>query len=903
MIKTSPVLRTLIVFCLMMLVMAGGTPGQSKTAHSNQKPVKKVILTKARITKDKEAAQQKARAVMPKAEEDEFEGNQEARDEWFIQQRRYPFDKIPNDARAAAWASRPATDQALLIPNAPGWVSIGPKPTTSAFPANWGVTSGRVNSIAVSPTNANIVLIGAAVGGVWRSTDGGTTFLPVTDNQVDMAVGSIAFAANGTTVYAGMGDPKSSYLGTGVLKSTDAGATWVRISNATLPTPGTTAKIVVDPTNANNVYVAQYTLLQSPTIFASGFYRSTDGGVNWTNTLQGTARDLSIDPTVPTTLYLSMGFAVGQPGNAGGVFKSVNSGATWTSIYTPPGTTANEIKFAVAPSNNQVMYVFVSDSPRARLESSTNGGASWTNLGSASFDQNQFGYNTYLAVSPTTPSTVFLGSRDVWKSTNSGVTFIDIVGNFSNPTVNTYTPSSSNAHPDQHSIYISPANPNNVLIGNDGGVWRSTDGGTTFNSLNNSLTLSMFVGLSVHPTNLLTLYGGTQDNGTQRRNGASTWQEFFSGDGGQAVIDAVDPTIVFPSYVNGYIVRYLNNGGTYNGTVGCESFATCATFNNDRIAFYPPIVGNGVNTTLYVGSYRLYTSTDRGATWVTPAGATDMTNGGRLSAIAVAPSNLNTIYTGSSDGRVMVSTDGGVTPVNAQAGIPNRFVKSITISKTNPALAYLTVSGYGTGHVFKTTNTGGAWTDISSNLPNIPANTLLIDPVVPTTLYVGTDVGIFRSTDDGVTWATFNSGMPPVVVSQLVAQASGTMFAATYGRGIYQFAPILAATVRISGRVMTRLGRGVGSAAVTLTDSQGVTRRVNTSARGYYGLDDVETGQTYVMAVTSRRFQFEPRVISITDNLANFDFIESTAKIERSPAKGVLIVRKDSGLSDMRPIK
>ena len=161
----------------------------------------------------------------------------DARLNWFMFQRMYPFNEIPAGARRLAWDAVPRRDKQANI-EAVGtiWSSIGPTPTTSAFPNNGGFTSGRINAIAISPTNAQIVLIGSASGGIWRSTDGGTTFTPVTDNQVDLAVGTIAFApSNSSIVYAGMGDQDNGYFGTGVLKSTDAGMTWTKISNSTLP--------------------------------------------------------------------------------------------------------------------------------------------------------------------------------------------------------------------------------------------------------------------------------------------------------------------------------------------------------------------------------------------------------------------------------------------------------------------------------------------------------------------------------------------------------------------------------------------------------------------------------------------------------------------------------------------
>ncbi len=709
--------------------------------------------------------------------EEEYEGDAEQREEWFLKQRQYPFDKIPDNARRLAWEARPREAQSENRAAASTWNYIGPNPTTSGFPNNWGVTSGRINAIAVSPANPQIVLVGGATGGIWRSTNGGSSFAPVSDTQIDLAVGSIAFApGNPNIAYAGMGDKDSNYLGSGVLKSMDAGQTWMRVSNNTLPAPGQISKIEVDTTDPNRVYVAQYTKQVMGNTFTSGFFYSTNGGVDWTQGLLGGARDLVRDPNNPQNLFLAMeSVDTGTPG----VYKSSNGGVSWNQIYTAPA--GGNIKVAVAPSNSQIIYVLATDGTTPRLEVTTNGGTSWTNLGSATFNVtagNQYSYNLYLFVHPTNPNIVYIGMKDVYRSTNGGVNFTNITNNFT--LTNDYTPTQSNTHPDQHHFYISPTDPNQIYIANDGGVWKSTDGGTTFQTLNASLGLTMFTSIAVHPTNQSLIYGGTQDNGTQRRTGAAAWQEFSPGDGGQTVIDPVDPSIVFSTYVKNSISRWQNNATAYDGDAGND-----AAFNNDRVAFYPPFTGNNVNSNLYFGTYRLYISTNRGDNWNAPGGATDLTNGETLSAIGVGRSNINIIYTGSSDGRVMVSMDGGVNWMQRTTGLPNRFIKSIIVSPTDSNTAYLTVSGFGSGHVFKTVNAGVSWSDISGNLPDIPTNTLLIDPVNAGNLYIGTDIGIFRSTNNGTSWEGFNNGLPPVIISEMDSQPSGLIVAGTYGRGAY----------------------------------------------------------------------------------------------------------------------
>lgn len=708
--------------------------------------------------------------------EEEFESDQEKRRDWFISQRMYPFNKLPAGARRKAWEKR-ADSEPGDAPNAllPRWRQIGPAPTSSYFPSNWGSTSGRINAVAVSPSTPNIVLIGGATGGVWRSTDGGATFNPTSDDQVDLAVGSIAFApGDGSVVYAGMGDKAGGYLGTGVLRSNDGGQTWRRINNDSLPSQGIISKIEVDRNDPNRVYLAQ---LQSG---SSGFWVSNDGGVNWTKTLSGTANDLVVHPTEANTLYVAMQRSEGSTGATGGVFKSIDKGQTWARIYISPSSYTSNIKIAVTPASPQKVYVLVGNAVgnTARLEISGDEGGSWVNRGSK-FDTGQFSYNCYLYVHPTDPDTIFVGTRDLWRSTDGGLNYTNLTNNFS--VSGAYDPRQSKSHPDQHSFYISPTNPNLMYIANDGGLWKSIDNANSFQSLNASLSLTMFTSIDLHPTDGSKTYGGTQDNGTQKRTGNSAWHEFSTGDGGQTVVDAIDPSIVFTTYTGHTMSRYVNNGETFSARIGSASI-----FANDRVAFYPPFVGNGVDSTLYFGTNRLYISTNRGVTWTAPAGSLDLADGGTLSAIGVSRSNTNVIYTGGSTGSVMRSGDRGATWSAVRNGLPGNFVTSITVSSDDPNTVYLTVSGFGSGHVFKTTNGGTDWTDISGNLPDIPTNTLVIDPRNPNILYVGTDIGVFRSITGGNAWGTFNQGMPPTIVTELDVNANGLMQAATYGRGAYE---------------------------------------------------------------------------------------------------------------------
>jgi photosystem II stability/assembly factor-like uncharacterized protein len=727
---------------------------------------------------------------------------------WFLFQRTFPADTLPSKGRFNAFS-----DVSLLPSGQPSpettlpterWRHVGPSPIAPKF-SSMGVTSGRVSAIAVSPANPRVVLVGGATGGIWRSTDSGDTFAPVSDNQVDLAVGSLAFApSNPSIVYAGMGDTAGGYMGTGVLKSLDGGQSWFLVSDHTLPAPGTISDIVVDRADPERVYLTQYSYRAvngQGEVYASGFFFSEDGGRSWTKTFTGLPRDLVAHPTEPRTLYLSMSSTFSQVTPSAGVYKSTDGGENWDVIFTPAFLDATEAKVAVTPAEPETIYVYaglvLKDSAQVSVHVSRDGGRNWSDLGHGEVDIGQLGYNSYISVNPTDGRKVYIGTRDLYKSTDGGVTWANLTQNWRKfATAYEFFPDQALAHSDQHVLSFSPADPNVIYIGNDGGVSRSRDGGESFESLNATLGLTQFNSITLHPSDADTSCGGTQDNGVLVRSpGLARWSEFESGDSGRCLMDPRDPRTIYSSYVYGSVFRFRNNGGALDG--GVSTIATEATFQEPkpedgaRIGFYPAFAIDPSNGYLYFGTWRLFVSKDQGNLWTRTAGVTDLTKGETdygsdvLTAIGIGPAGSNVIYTGSAQGRLMLSKTAGKTWKDT-GGIPRRFITSIVVSPSDAAKAYVTVSGFGSGHVFRTTDSGAKWDDISQKLCNIPVNALLIDPLSAETLYAGTDIGVFRSTDDGTSWVRFNNGLPPVIVTGFSAQPSGTIQASTYGRGVYQ---------------------------------------------------------------------------------------------------------------------
>jgi hypothetical protein len=821
-----------ILLCLMLLLcgasLSNATGAKKSARRQSSRKVKHVSRTKSRGA---------ASELVERGREEEkeaYEGGDdpEGRQRWFMFQRTYPFDSIPEDARRTAWANRPGS-KGTVEDSIQSWTPIGPVSTSPLF-ANFGLNSGRINTIAVSPSDSQLILIGASTGGIWRSTDGGVNFQPVSDSQVDLAVGSIAFSkSNPSIVYAGMGDMQGccDYLGSGVLKSTDGGQTWAHVNNSTLVEPGAVSKIEVDPNDSNRVYVALYRVLDNTTANNypyGGVYVSTDGGVNWTKTLSGLPRDLvvSANPGTPQTVYVTMRDILGSF-TTPGLYRSTNGGINWSLIYTSAYATGypspRDIRVAVTPANPQRIYVYEGNSPTTsiRVAMSDNGGTSWTTRSSTGLDLGQFGYNTYIYADPSNADVLYVGGRDVYKSTNGG-------SSWTNLTLSNESYFSALAHPDQHAFAFSSAGSNTIYIGNDGGVYKSDNAGSSFQSLNGTLSLTQFTSIARHPTDPNITYGGTQDNGTQRRlSGSNQWQDFAGGDGGKVVVSPTNPSRVFTTVYFGRIRSWSNNGSSQQGSTSNSTFGENVSDDLARIAFFPPLVGNGVNSTLYFGTWKLYVNstpeTNFAGGWSAPGGTTDLTRGGTdvLSAIGVSRTDGNqVIYTGSEQGQVMVSVNGGQTWSTAMSGLPNRFITSISVDPTNSAIAYLTVSGFGSGHVFKTSNTGASWTNISGNLPNTPVNAFIIDPGNPSVLYAGTDVGVLRSTVGGNTWQTFNNGMPPVVVTGFTANASGQIQLATYGRGAYQSVDAPSCTYALSASSQSFPNTG-GSGSINITAGGG----------------------------------------------------------------------------------
>lgn len=678
-------------------------------------------------------------------------GNAKHRLEWFYRKRAFPADTLRHGYFAKALEQIRSYGPGRTLELA--WTSIGPRPGSD--PLN-GPVSGRVPALAVHPTNPLIVYAGAADGGVWKSTDGGATWVPKTDDLASLATGSIAIApSDPDRIVWGTGEPYyagDAYGGAGVFLSTDGGDSWASIG---LASEKRIPALVIDPANPNTIFAATW----------GGVYRTTDAGASWDRTLPaGYACDLAVHPANAATVYA----AVGDNNTDAGVYRSTDGGTTWSRLAggLPAPGDINRIRLAVAPSSPSRLYALISSrvpfGGLLGLYRTTNGGTSWTRLHNAPATlfggNNQGWYDIAVAVSPTDPALVLIGGVDLYRSANGGNSWTNVSG--------------SVLHPDQHAVAFGPGV---VYAGNDGGVWRSTTGGTSWVNRNTGLAVTQFYALGTDRSTPSRIYGGTQDNGTQRTEGAVGWTGVLGGDGGMVAVDPFTSNVVLAETQFGGIARSTNGGLTFTPVFT----ASGAWVTPLRMDPHTPGVAYTANT-------RILRSTDGGTTW---RPVSDALNGQvNIQWVTVHPTLQGTLYAASAE-RLFRTTDGGASWAAVHDGLPGRYIEQAVVDPHHPSTVYVTVSGTGGGHVFRSADRGDTWTDISGDLPDIPANAVSAHPGLPGTLYLGTDLGLFVTTDGGSAWRK-ETGLPNAAVVDLALTSDGHLLAATHGRSAFR-APIV----------------------------------------------------------------------------------------------------------------
>ncbi len=642
------------------------------------------------------------------------------------------------------------------------WTLMGPV----GNPTNGG--AGRINFIRFHPTTTTTFWVGAPDGGLWKTTNGGTSYTTNTDQLAVIGCSDVAIdPSNPQIMYlaTGDGDGADTYS-VGVLKSTDGGNSWNTTGLTWTVNQGRTiSRILVNPTNPQIVMA-----------FASnGIWRSTNGGTTWsqpTGTFNG-IKDAEFKPGDPSIVYA-----------AGTSFRrSIDGGASWTAV-TLPLNSIGRLAIGVSPANPDYVYLLAannSNSGYRGLMRSTNSGAAFSTQSTTpnvlGWDNGadtggQGWYDLAIAVSPTNANEVFVGGVNIWRTTDGGANWIlnsHWYGGYSKPYV----------HADIHDLIFLPGSGTTLYVGHDGGVSRTTNSGTSYSDITSNLAIAQQYKLSQSATTSTLILAGHQDNGTNRLSG-TTWSERMGGDGMDCYIDRTN---------NNFMIGSLYYGDYYRSTNGGNSFSNIAD---------PAVEGQWVSVihqdpvaaaTVYAGGRpALYRTTNIAAGTVVWSALATPPGTGSIINFAIAPSNNQVIYClKSGTGGVSKSTNAGTSFTSTAALTTAATPTCVAISNTNPDVAFVTFSGYSASNkVFRTTNGGTSWTNISTGLPNVPVNCVVYDNnSTQDAIYVGTDIGVFYR-DNTTGWIEFSNGLPRTEVSDLeIFYPTGRLRAATFGRGTW----------------------------------------------------------------------------------------------------------------------
>ncbi|MEM7454984.1 MAG: hypothetical protein AAF456_11595 [Planctomycetota bacterium] len=696
------------------------------------------------------------------------------------------------------------------------WRHIGPM-----------IMSGRVTDIAKPTDKPFTFYVATASGGVWRTRNEGTDWEPIFDDAPSASVGTVAVdPSNADNLWVGLGESnifRSSMAGVGVYKSTNEGRTW---EYSGLGDTQHIARILIHPEDSNTVFVAacgnEYTTNKD-----RGVYKTTDGGETWTKVLYESdmagAIDLVMDPSDPDTLYASMWHRIRRPwsdplpGPGGGIYKSTDGGDSWTRLTNglPPRNTSGRMGLAIAASNPDVVYVLV-DSHEierkaeegerdaygrqrqdvlkgAEVYRSDDGGDSWQKVSEDGRTMKRL-FSTYgwvfgqIRVDPNDLNTVYIMGVPLLKSTDGGREF--------------KTLNYRGLHGDHHAMWIDPDNSDYIINGNDGGINLSYDGGETWKNIEN-LPVVQFYNVCVDDADPFNVYGSIQDNNSWRgpsnqrpgRSNPFNWTMVPGGEASYMQVDPDDQNTFYSESFYGSIMRSdLATGET-------ESIKPQPDDDTPlRGQWLAPFTLSPHNSrVVYHGMQYVFRSMDRGDNWVRISD--DLTHNdpekqgnisfATISTLSESPVKFGLLYAGTDDGRLHVTRDGGIEWNEIVDGLPEyKWVSRVEASAFNEGTVYMTMNGKRDNdfqvYVYRSDNYGETWEDISEGIPGGPVNVIREDPWDGDVLYVGTDMGVYVSTDRGDSWNVLGKGIPITFVHDLAIQRrEKVMVAATHGRGMF----------------------------------------------------------------------------------------------------------------------
>jgi len=702
--------------------------------------------------------------------------------EWMAYQRCYPYNEI----KLESYLSGMEQAQALHENSSNlryDWELVGP--------TNIG---GRITDLTIHPDSPETIYVGAASGGVFKTTDNGQNWENVFANSPVISIGDIAIDPdNENILYVGTGEANASsysFFGNGIYKSINAGEGWQHIG---LENSAYIGRIIVDHTNSERIFTAACGNLFSPNE-ERGIYRSDDGGLNWERKLFVTDSTSAIDliqhPTSPNILYAAMwermrGLTFRYSfGETSGIWKTTDGGDNWFELTNglPTGNDVGRIGIDISRSNPDVLYAFY-DMPNAevRVYKTSNNGESWTRTNDNYLDgmNSSFGwYFGQIRVDPLDENRVYVLGVELYRSDNAGDSWI-LLADYGNM---------EEIHVDHHALEIDE-NTGRIMEGNDGGLYYSYDLGDNWTKIDN-IPLTQFYAIEIDRTNPERIYGGTQDNSTIRTltGNLNDWHVILGGDGFYCLVDYDNPNIIYAEYQWGNLFKSTDGG--YN------MYPIYYDMEYDRKNWSSPLAMHPAQPEiLYFGTYRIWKTTNYGEDWT--AVSNDLTDGGdgssyhTVTTITISTLDPEIIVAGTDDGNVHISQNGGNNWNDISEGLPDRWITRVAADPFDPSTIYTTVSGFrwdeSVPHVFKSENLGLSWIDISSNLPEIPMNSIILDPSLPNRIFVGSDAGIFYSANGGESWISISAGIPNVPITDMkIHNETRTLVIGTYGCSAYK---------------------------------------------------------------------------------------------------------------------
>ncbi|MVO09546.1 T9SS type A sorting domain-containing protein [Flavobacterium sp. TP390] len=638
------------------------------------------------------------------------------------------------------------------------WQPVGPLTHTNT--GSWSSGQGRVNVVYQDPNNANTLYIGAPAGGIWKSTDAGVNWTPLSDYLPQIGVsGIVVDHTNSNVIYIATGDnDNGDSYSVGVLKSTDGGTTWNTTGLTFTTTNRTAGDIIMHPTDNSILFCAA----------SNALYKTTDGGTTWNivrlgNFAKGSVR---FKPNDPSVVYAVTNTSF---------YKSTNTGSTFTQVTSGLPASSSRLRLDVTPANPNYVYILShsfnepANNGFQGVYRSVNSGDAFTlrNNTTNVLESNQANYDLALAVSDTNAEEVYTGCLNIWKSTNGGTNFTKL-NNWSSPTAAAYT------HADIHFLKFYNGN---FFCGSDGGVYKSTNSGTNFTDLTATAQISQFYRIAVSKQSSANMVGGLQDNGGHAYSSGG-WKNYYGADGMDTAVNSNDPNAYYGFIQYGGTLYLSNNAG--NSRTGSVSAPAAETGTNDDGGnWITPLRANNSGE-LFSGYERLYRL--NGSSWVQQSVGT--IGSGNIENIEVSPVNDDIMYV-SNGASLFLSTNRGIN-FNAVYSASSS-ITSIECHSSNSNIVYITTSG-ASGGVFVSTDTGLNFNDITSGIPNIGKNVIVHQSQnTDNPLYVGTSLGVYYKDDTMSSWEPFDTNLPNVSVTDLEININDAkLIAATYGRGIWQ---------------------------------------------------------------------------------------------------------------------